>query len=192
MNRQRVPKGQVFQKSEEKVIKTLLKLDRNCNDDAVLAKFKELFPEDWMQIIKRYEAHERLTPPGKSHPMPVPPSYLLNKFRKYRDMYKKGEDLEKLLDSLNTPEPKFVEGVPENIEDLIGQVNRSIDRENRIISINKLAKFKCDHSIKVLTDLLESDNSFEIRKLAYDRLKRFGCNVRPPSKKKTNETTEGG
>lgn len=97
MNRQRVPKGQVFQKSEEKIIKTLLKLDKNCNNEAVLNKFKELFPEDWMKIIKRYEAHERLTPPGKSHPMPVPPSYLLNKFRKYRDMYKNGEDLEKLV-----------------------------------------------------------------------------------------------
>ena len=190
MNRQRVPKGQVFQKSGEKIIKTLLKLDKNCNDDAVLNKFKELFPEDWVKIIKRYEAHERLTLPGKSHPMPVPPSYLLNKFRKYRDMYKKGEDLEKLLNSLNIPEPKFAEGIPENIEDLIGQINRTIDCNNRIIAINKLAKFKCDQSINVLTDLLESDNSFEIRKLAYDRLKRFGCTVRPPFKKKTNAAKE--
>ena len=186
MNRQRVPKGQVFQKSEEKIIKTLLKLDKNCNNEAVLNKFKELFPEDWMKIIKRYEAHERLTPPGKSHPMPVPPSYLLNKFRKYRDMYKKGEDLEELLDSLTTPQPKFIEGIPENIESIIAQTNINTAHDNRIVAINKLAKFKCDQSIKVLTDLLESDKDFEIRKLAYDRLKRFSCDVRPPSKKKVS------
>ncbi len=190
MNRQRVPKGQVFQKSEEKIIKTLLKLDKNCNNEAVLNKFKELFPEDWMKIIKRYEAHERLTPPGKSHPMPVPPSYLLSKFRKYRYMYKNGEDLEKLLDSLNTPQPKFIEGIPENIENIITQINSNTVHDNRIIAINKLAKFKCEQSIKVLTDLLESNEDFELRKLAYDRLKRFGCDVRPPSKKKTSEAKE--
>lgn len=55
------------------------------------------------KIINRYEAHERLTKPGKSHPMPVPPSYLLNKFRKYRELYKNGEDLELLLASLVKP-----------------------------------------------------------------------------------------
>ncbi len=103
LSRQRVPKGQVFLKSEEKIIKTLLQLDKNCKNDEVIDKFKQLYPEDWQKIINRYEAHERLTKPGKSHPMPVPPSYLLNKFRKYRELYKNGEDLELLLASLVKP-----------------------------------------------------------------------------------------
>lgn len=183
MGRQRVPKGQVFQKSDEKIIKTLLKLDRSCKNDEVLNKFKELFPDDWIKIKKRYEDHERLTPPGKSHPMPVPPSYLLNKFRKYREMYKRGEDLEKTLDLLNAPQPKFVEGIPEDIEVIITQINNIFDYKNRIVAINRLAKFKCDQSIKVLTNLLENDEDFEIKKLSYDRLKRFGCDVGPPSKR---------
>ena len=78
----------------------------------------------------------------------------------------------------------------ENIENIITQINSNTVHDNRIIAINKLAKFKCEQSIKVLTDLLESNEDFELRKLAYDRLKRFGCDVRPPSKKKTSEAKE--
>lgn len=190
MNRQRVPKGQVFLKSDEKIIKTLLELDRNCNNDEVIKRFKELFPDDWLKIIKRYEAHERLTPEGKSHPMPVPPSYLLNKFRKYREQYKKGENLEKILNSLNSPQPKFIEGIPENIENILVQINNKAIYEKRIEAVNKLGKFKCDLSITTLNYLVVSDENYEVRKTAYDRLKRFGCEVRPPLKKAvTGRTT---
>ncbi|MEB0165402.1 hypothetical protein QN360_21105, partial [Glaciimonas sp. CA11.2] len=62
MSRQRVPKGKVFQKQDEKIIKTLQELEKNCSDDFLVSKFEELFPEDWVKIVKRYEAHERLTP----------------------------------------------------------------------------------------------------------------------------------
>jgi hypothetical protein len=81
MSRQRVPKGQIFLKKEEKITATLSALDSNHTEDQFVEKFQELYPEDWEKIIKRYNAHERLTPAGKSHPMPPPKTYLLNAYR---------------------------------------------------------------------------------------------------------------
>ncbi|MBQ4797349.1 hypothetical protein F9U41_25385, partial [Pectobacterium versatile] len=66
-------------------------------------------------------------------------------------MYKKGEDLNKILEELNTPQPKFTEETPENIEALIAQINKNLGYKDGTVAINKLAKFKCDQSIKALT-----------------------------------------
>ncbi len=184
MNRQRVPKGKVFQKQDEKIIKTLQNLEPSCSDDFIVSKFKELFPDDWEKIVKRYEAHERLTPDGKSHPMPHPRKYLINKFRKYRDLYAKGEDLNKILDSLNTPQPKFTEESPPNIEDIITQANDKASHERRIEAVNKLGKYKCNLSINTLQAIVENDRIYDVRRVAYERLKRFGCEVLPPKKDK--------
>lgn len=85
MSRKRVPKGQVFLKKEEKLLATIAHLDANYSDDEFISKFKELYPEDWGNIVKRYDAHEQLTPKGKVHPMPPPPKYLLNISHKYRN-----------------------------------------------------------------------------------------------------------
>lgn len=184
MGRQRVTKGQVFQKSEEKVIKTLLKLKKGCSDEEILDAFKELFPDDWKKIIKRYEEHERLTPVGKRHPMPIPRKYLLNKFAKYRNMHNNGEDLSETLENLNKPKPKFVEETPANVEDLIAQLNADMHYKDSVMAINKLAKFKCDKSIHALMVFMESNADFNLRKLAFNRLLRFGCDVKHPSKNK--------
>lgn len=85
MGRKRVPNGKVFLKKEEKILNTLKNLSADYSDEVFIVKFRELYPEDWEKIVNRYNAHERLTPPGKSHPMAPPPKYLLNILRKYRD-----------------------------------------------------------------------------------------------------------
>lgn len=95
MTRERVPKGQVFLKKEEKISRTLEDLEANHSDsdsDFIL-KFKELYPDDWRKIVARYEAHERVNPKGKSHPMPPPDKYLLNISRKLRTVHAQSEDL---------------------------------------------------------------------------------------------------
>lgn len=91
MTRERVPKGQIFLKSEQKILSTLNKLDPVNSDDDFILKFKELYPDDWRKIITRYEAHERITPAGKSHPMAPPPKYLLSIASTHRARYAKGE-----------------------------------------------------------------------------------------------------
>lgn len=81
MGRQQVPKGQVFLKKEEKIEATVSALDANHSEEQFVIKFQELYPEDWEKIVKRYEAHERLTPEGKTHPMPPPQKYLTNAYK---------------------------------------------------------------------------------------------------------------
>ena len=84
MGRQRVPKGQIFLKKDEKIADVFSKLNADSSDEEFISKFRELYPEDWKKIVARYEAHERLTPAGKSHPMPQPRQYLLNAARNAR------------------------------------------------------------------------------------------------------------
>ena len=81
MSRQRVPKGQIFLKKDEKVSAVIAALENTHTEMQFVEKFKELYPNDWEKIIKRYNAHERLTPEGKTHPMPNPTQYLINTYR---------------------------------------------------------------------------------------------------------------
>ena len=78
MSRKRVPKGQVFLKKDEKINKVILSLDKNFSEKEFIEKFKEIYPNDWEKRVKRYEAHQNLTPTGKTHPMPNPYKYLSN------------------------------------------------------------------------------------------------------------------
>jgi len=48
-----------------------------------MAKFTELYPEDWQSLVYRYKEHERHPPKGKSHPMPEPTQYLLTMVKNY-------------------------------------------------------------------------------------------------------------
>jgi hypothetical protein len=84
MSRQRVPNGQIFLKKEEKASATIAALDSAHTEMQFVEKFKELYPEDWEKVVKRYNAHERLTPEGKSHPMPNPTQYLINIYRNHK------------------------------------------------------------------------------------------------------------
>ena len=83
MGRQRVPKGQIVLKKAEKLKAVEAGLPKGASAEDFVAKFKELYPGDWDNIGKRYGAHERLTPRGKSHPMPEPDTYLLNMVKNY-------------------------------------------------------------------------------------------------------------
>ena len=98
-------------------------------------------------------------------------------------MYENGEDLNRILEEPNTPQPKFTEETSENIEDLITQINKNIRYKDEIIALDRLTKFKCNQSIKALIALMESNADFDLRKLAFNRLTRFRCDVRHPSKK---------
>ena len=94
MSRQRVPKGQVFLKKEEKIAAALGLLPPDHSDAEFIAKFREQHESDWQKVVDRYEAHERVTKPGKSHPMPPPEKYLLNAARTQRLAYKKSGSLQ--------------------------------------------------------------------------------------------------
>ena len=83
MGRKHTPKGQVVLKKAEKLQSVDAALPSGASAEDFVAKFQEMFPDDWGRIVRRYEAHERQTAPGKGHPMPEPRKYLLNMVKNF-------------------------------------------------------------------------------------------------------------
>lgn len=81
MARTRVPKGQIFLKKDEKVLDVISQLSSGYSEHEFVLKFQEIYPIEWGKVIARWQAHERLTPPGKSHPMARPEQYMINTLR---------------------------------------------------------------------------------------------------------------
>jgi len=48
-----------------------------------MAKFKEMYPEDWQSLEYRYKEHARHTPEGTPHPMLEPTQHLLTMVKHY-------------------------------------------------------------------------------------------------------------
>jgi len=83
VGRTHTPKGQIVLKKTEKLNAVKAALPSGASPEDFAAKFQEMFPEDWDNIKRRYKMHERLTPQGKTHPMPEPTKYLLNMVKNF-------------------------------------------------------------------------------------------------------------
>jgi hypothetical protein len=83
VGRKHTPKGQVVlnKAAKLKAVGKALPPASTANDFCV--KFKQLYPDDWENIVRRYEQHQRLNAPGKAHPMPEPEKYLLNMVKNF-------------------------------------------------------------------------------------------------------------
>src|SRR5262249_15402192 len=77
------PKGQIVLKRDRKLEVVYRAMPPQSAIEEHMAKFKELYPEDWQSLVYRYKEHERHIPKGKSHPMPEPTQYLLNIVKNY-------------------------------------------------------------------------------------------------------------
>lgn len=96
MSRQRVPKGQIFLKKDEKVLDVVSQLSPGYSEQEFVAKFQQVYPTEWGKVVVRWQAHERLTPPGKSHPMARPEQYMINTLKAVMRRQKKISDQAKL------------------------------------------------------------------------------------------------
>ena len=76
-------KGQIVLKRDRKLEVVYRALPPQSSIEAHLAKFKEMYPEDWHSLVYRYKDRERQTPEGKPHPMPEPTQHLLNIVKNY-------------------------------------------------------------------------------------------------------------
>jgi hypothetical protein len=76
-------KGQIVLKRDRKLEVVYRAMPPQSSIEEHMAKFKELYPEDWHSLVYRYKEHERQTPEGKPHPMPEPTQYLLNIVKNY-------------------------------------------------------------------------------------------------------------
>jgi len=83
MGRKHVPKGAVVPAKEKKFDDVLQYLPETFTIEEAEARFKQMFPEDWDHIEKRYSQHERLAKPGKGHPMPPPKKWFSSVFGEY-------------------------------------------------------------------------------------------------------------
>lgn len=112
MGRKRVPKGQIIIKKNEKIAATILALPTAATDEELVRKFKEMYPKEWSNVIRRYNAHESLTPPGKSHPMAHPEKYMLTAIRQFRKKRLSEEELHELVEKLKKPKRSQLEDIP--------------------------------------------------------------------------------
>ena len=76
-------KGQIVLKRDRKLEVVYRAMPPQSSIDEHMAKFKELYPEDWQSLVYRYQEHARHTPAGQPHPMPEPTQYLLNIVKNY-------------------------------------------------------------------------------------------------------------
>ena len=76
-------KGQIVLKRDRKLEVVYRAMPPQSSIEDHMAKFKEMYPEDWNSLVYRYKEHERQTPEGKPHPMPEPTQYLLNIVKNY-------------------------------------------------------------------------------------------------------------
>jgi hypothetical protein len=83
VGRKHSPKGQIVLKKAEKLKAVRAALPPGSPPEDFVAKFQELYPEDWGKINRRYQAHERQNAKGKGHPMPEPKQYLLNMVKNF-------------------------------------------------------------------------------------------------------------
>jgi len=77
------PKGHIVLKRDRKLEVVYRAMPPQSALAEHMAKFTELYPEDWQSLVYRYKEHERHPPKGKSHPMPEPTQYLLTMVKNY-------------------------------------------------------------------------------------------------------------
>lgn len=85
MSRERVSKGQIIMKKEEKLPLVAKVMPENFADKDFIEAFKIMYPKEWANVEKRYAEHLRLNKSGKKIPMPNPEQYLLMAAKKYID-----------------------------------------------------------------------------------------------------------
>ena len=76
-------KGQIVLKRDRKLAVVYRAMPPQSSIEEHMAKFKEMYPEDWQSLVYRYKAHARHTPEGKPHRRPEPTQHLLNMVKHY-------------------------------------------------------------------------------------------------------------
>jgi len=76
-------KGQIILKRDRKLEVVYRAMPPQSSLEEHMAKFKEMYPEDWQSLVYRYTEHERHTPEGQPHPMLEPTQHLLNMVKNY-------------------------------------------------------------------------------------------------------------
>jgi len=186
VSRKRVSKGSIIPKKEFKIAGIISSIPADADFESFFTEFKRVYPKDWARVNARYQEHERLTKPGKSHPMAHPTSYMKTAFNSFKKkLLKNNLSSEYLLLSIDKPREKYTESEPSE------KVNRNIKTnlnqkdafEKRLLAVHLLGKYKCQDCIESLIYLVGNDHIYEVRKLAHEKLVRFGLDIIPELRK---------
>jgi hypothetical protein len=75
--------GQIVLKRDRKLERVYRAMPPQSSIEEHMAKFQELYPEDWQSLVYRYKEHVRHTPEGQPHLMPEPTQHLLTMVKHY-------------------------------------------------------------------------------------------------------------
>ncbi|WP_059050369.1 HEAT repeat domain-containing protein [Paenibacillus senegalimassiliensis] len=84
----------------------------------------------------------------------------------------------------NNPDVREISELPENFKELKRAVNRTASWRERLDAVNELGDWKTPPTIKLLQNVLTSDQVFQVREAAYLKLKQLDEDVQPPTKNK--------
>lgn len=182
MSKKRLSKGVIIPNKDQKVVEVLLGLRNDASDDEFVIAFRKQYPEDWKRVEARYHEYESLSKKGNVPPMAKPYQYILNAAKSIRGRYKKGEDLTEVLHKMNAPKPKFIEGVPQDLEALLKKLHDKTSYEKRLDAIKKLGKYKCKEVIDEFLEIMKTDPVTDVRNAAHSCLIVFGYEISRPRK----------
>lgn len=183
MGRKRVSKGAVIVKKDEKIATVIKGVGGDADFYTFYEAFKTTYPKDWNRVCARYQQHECLTKPGKSHPMAPPLKYMENVFRQFHKKLKElGQTPDEFLSILQLPKserPEFQDGEPlRGLNKMLKGVKHS-DVERRTNFVHCLGKHRCDATMQALRETMSGDSVRDVRLLAYKKLCRFGVEGLP-------------
>jgi hypothetical protein len=75
--------GQIVLKRDRKLERVYRAMPPQSSLEEHMAKFQEMYPEDWQSLVYRYTEHKRHTPEGQPHAMPEPTQHLLTMVKHY-------------------------------------------------------------------------------------------------------------
>jgi hypothetical protein len=101
--------GQIVLKRDRKLERVYRALPPQSSIEEHVAKFKEMYPEDWQSLVYRYQERTRHTPEGQPRPMPEPTQYLLTIVKNY---YRKTNKV--LAHSKRAAQPEAVTAPPQS------------------------------------------------------------------------------
>lgn len=85
----------VISKVDEKVQNIISLLPENYSEEDFLEKFIATYPADYKKCWNKFMEEERLTKPGKSHPMQHPNKHIINALKSYLSRKSKNKNYEK-------------------------------------------------------------------------------------------------
>lgn len=76
--------GSFINRKKMKIQNVFSKLGEEADEESFIELFKQIYPDDWIKVNKKWLEEEQRTPPGKKHPMQHPDIYMKEMYRNHK------------------------------------------------------------------------------------------------------------